>query len=118
MSPLLEGDHPCWLVFDNIQDALGQQGLINLLALALQRLPNRCNLAMLSRSDPPPHLVRFLVERRLNLVAWPRFAFTCEELRAFLLRRIERTFEAFVLLETSGVRGTTRLRFLGAPAFP
>jgi hypothetical protein len=73
---------------------------------------------MPSRGDPPPRLDRFLVDRRLNLVAWPGLAFTCEELRTFLLRRIERTFETFVFLETSGVWETIGLRFLVAPAFP
>lgn len=68
-----------WLVFDNVQDAPSPSLLPQLLAAAVQQLPQTCRLAIVSRDEPLPALARFLANRVMTPIGWDDLAFTVEE---------------------------------------
>ncbi len=73
-----------WLVFDNFQDAPAGSPLPRILHAAIKQLPEHITVAILSRSDPPPNMARFLANRTMKHIGWNQLAFTGEEFISFL----------------------------------
>ena len=73
-----------WLVFDNFQDAPAGSPLPRILHTAIQQLPEHLTVSILSRSDPPPLMARFLANRTLKHIGWNQMAFTNHEFMSFL----------------------------------
>ena len=72
------------MVFDNFQDAPDESALSQLLAVAVKQAPAYINIAIISRSDPPPIMARFIANRTMKLIDWSQLAFTPDEFAAFL----------------------------------
>ncbi len=73
-----------WVIFDNFQDAPDESVLPQLLAVAVKQVPPHITIAIISRSDPPPIMARFIANRTMKLIDWSRLAFTPDEFTAFL----------------------------------
>ena len=73
-----------WLVFDNFQDAPEGSPLPRILHAAIKQLPPHITVAVLSRSDPPPNMARFIANRTLKHIGWNQLAFTADEFTSFL----------------------------------
>lgn len=73
-----------WVIFDNFQDAPQDSILSELLAAAVKQLPAHIRIAIISRSDPPPNMTRFIANRIIHHIGWNQLAFTSDEFAAFL----------------------------------
>lgn len=73
-----------WLVFDNFQDAPEGSPLPRILHAAIRQLPDHIKIAILSRSEPPPNMARFLANRTLRYIGWNQLSFTAEEFASYL----------------------------------
>jgi DNA-binding SARP family transcriptional activator len=73
-----------WVIFDNFQDAPQDSILSQLLAAAVKQLPPHIRIAIISRSDPPANMTRFIANRIMHHIGWNQLAFTFEEFAAYL----------------------------------
>lgn len=73
-----------WVIFDNFQDAPQESILSQLLAAAVKQLPPHIRIAIISRSDPPANMARFIANRIMHPIGWNQLAFTFEEFAAYL----------------------------------
>ena len=73
-----------WIVFDNFQDAPDGSILAQILTVAIQQAPPHVTLAVLSRSTPPPVMVRLFANRAAQPITGNQLAFTPGEFAAFL----------------------------------
>lgn len=74
-----------WVVVDNFQDAPANSPLDKILALAVCQVPSHVTLIIISRTNPPPAMTRFLANRTMTLLHWEQLAFTPKELQGFLI---------------------------------
>ena len=72
------------IVFDNYQDVPDGFGFHEMMANALESVPGGRQVIIISRSEPPPQLSRFLANNRLHLLTWDDVRFTLPESREFL----------------------------------
>lgn len=72
------------VVFDNYQDVPDGFGFHEMMANALESIPGGRQVIIISRSEPPPQLSRFLANNRLHLLSWDDVRFTLPESREFL----------------------------------
>ena len=72
------------VVFDNYQDVPDGSGFHEMMANALESIPGGRQVIIISRSEPPPQLSRFLANNRLHLLTWDDVRFTLPESREFL----------------------------------
>ena len=70
---------PAILVLDNYQDAPPDSGFHEMVAHALDTVPEGINLVILSRNLPPQQLAKFQANNRLQLISWDDIRFTWEE---------------------------------------
>jgi DNA-binding SARP family transcriptional activator len=73
-----------WVIFDNFQDAPQDSILSQLLAVAVKQLPPHIRIVIISRSDPPANMTRFIANRIMHPIGWNQLAFTFEEFVAYL----------------------------------
>lgn len=73
-----------WVIFDNCQDAPDESALSHLLVGAVKQLPPHIKIAIISRSEPPPVMARFMANRTMKSIGWNQLAFTPDEFAAFL----------------------------------
>lgn len=77
--------HPdSWLIFDNFQDAPEKSSLPQILASAMKQLPGNITIAIVSRTDPPPIMARFIANRTMKPIGWNQVTFSPMEFAAFL----------------------------------
>lgn len=65
------------VVFDNYQDVPDGFGFHEMMANALESIPGGRQVIIISRSEPPPQLSRFLANNRLHLLSWVMYALPC-----------------------------------------
>ena len=75
---------PCWIIFDNFQDAPADSLVQHILTKAIEMLPHHVTMAIISRSDPPPEMARFRANRSMSLIDWKQIAFTRDEFYDFV----------------------------------
>jgi len=73
-----------WVVFDNFQDAPQDSILSQIFAAAVKQLPPHIHIAIISRSDPPANMSRFIANRIMYPIGWNQLAFTSEEFASYL----------------------------------
>lgn len=99
-----------WLIFDNFQDAPDESTLSQLLAAAVRQLPPHVTIAFLSRSAPPPIMVRFIANQTMRPIGWNQLAFTPNEFTAFL----ESSDSRFAIGDTESLYQMTKGWIAGA----
>ncbi|MGB3221513.1 MAG: hypothetical protein WBB23_01805 [Desulforhopalus sp.] len=75
-----------WLIFDNFQDAPKKSSLLQVLASAINQLPEDIVIAILSRNDFPPVFSRFIANRTMKTIGRNQIKFSSEEFDAFLAK--------------------------------
>jgi LuxR family transcriptional regulator, maltose regulon positive regulatory protein len=80
-------ERPVWVVFDNLQEASVESGLMMVMHHAVERISYPVRIAMISRSEPPPIMARHMANQKLVTIGWPELAFNptecCEVIRLF-----------------------------------
>ena len=67
------------VVLDNYQDAPLQSGFNEMIASALEVIPEGVNVIVISRAGPPAELSRLTANFKINLLGWDDIRFTPEE---------------------------------------
>jgi len=70
---------PGILVFDNYQDVPAGAALHEILLTALSSLPEGMNAVLISRSDPPPGLIRLQANHQMEILGWKDLQLTLDE---------------------------------------
>ena len=81
---------PIALVFDNYQEAGAASGLHDLLRCALETLPPKGRVVLISRGDPPAQLARLRAAGDLVRVGWEALRLTAEETRGIARAKTRR----------------------------
>ena len=91
---------PAILVFDNYQDAPENSGLHDMMAHALDTIPEWANVIVLSRTPPSAAYSRLLANNHIALLGWEDIRFTREESQNLLdtLGSGQQTIQALDLL--------------------
>jgi ATP/maltotriose-dependent transcriptional regulator MalT/DNA-binding SARP family transcriptional activator len=72
---------PSAVVFDNYQDVPDHSGFHEMIANALDVIPDKIQVYVLSRTDPPPQLTRLQANNQVSLARWDEIRFTMDESR-------------------------------------
>ena len=78
---------PFAIVFDSYQEVAAQSGLHEVMRDALSEVPPDARVFIISRSDPPPALVRLRANRALGVVGWRELRLTRAESDAMVKQR-------------------------------
>jgi len=70
---------PGILVFDNYQDVPAGAALHEILLTGLSSLPEGMNAVLISRSDPPPGLIRLQANHLMEIIGWKDLQLTLDE---------------------------------------
>ncbi len=73
-----------WLIFDNFQDGPEESPLSQILASAINQLSGTGAIAIVSRSDPPPIVARFIANRTMKHIGWNQITFSPQEVTDFI----------------------------------
>lgn len=66
------------LVFDNFQEA-PEDSIQELVQIALEELPEKIHIFVISRVEPPPQFARFRTDTRMGMLGWDELKLTEEE---------------------------------------
>lgn len=72
------------IVLDNYQDAPLQSGFHDMIARALDVIPEGINVIVISRGEPPAQLSRLKANNNISFIGWDKIRFTIEETRGML----------------------------------
>jgi LuxR family maltose regulon positive regulatory protein len=78
---------PAVVVFDNYQDAPLQSGFHEMMAHALDTVPEGITVAVLSRTEPPAQLSRLQANNAVHRLGWEDLRFTLSESRELLKKQ-------------------------------
>lgn len=84
------------IVFDNYQDVPAASSFHNMIATALDALPDGVHIVVISRSAPPPALARLQTNGKIGLLPYSDIRFTCDESRELVQRRIPHLDDEFM----------------------
>ncbi|MBI1396519.1 MAG: hypothetical protein GC151_11115 [Betaproteobacteria bacterium] len=114
------------LVLDNCHEVPGEAAFHEVLAIALEEMPDHAMLVMTGRQMPPAALARHRAHRRIALTGWEHLRFTDEEIRSVLAARgragdgdieaLRRATDGWaagltLMIEDVGASGTGRAEF-------
>src|SRR5690349_7434059 len=75
------------LVLDNYQEVAGGSALHDLIAQAVEELPDSITLPVISRRDLPSQYARLIANERLACIGWDALQLTLDEARAIAVNR-------------------------------
>ncbi len=78
------------LVFDNYQEVPSDSPFHEVILNGLSRIPEGINVFLISRSDPPPALIRLRASNQMNLLGWDELRLTVDESGSILRLRSKR----------------------------
>jgi DNA-binding SARP family transcriptional activator len=81
---------PSILVFDNYQEAPTESPFHEVISNALLSIPKGINVMFISRSDPPPVLIRLRANNLMNVLGWGELRLTLDESGSILRLRSKR----------------------------
>ena len=81
---------PSILVFDNYQEAPTESPFHEVISNALISIPQGINVMFISRSDPPPVLIRLRANNLMNVLGWDELRLTLDESGSILRLRSKR----------------------------
>lgn len=81
---------PSILVFDNYQEAPTESPFHEVISNALLSIPKGINVMFISRSDPPPVLIRLRANNLMNVLGWDELRLTLDESGSILRLRSKR----------------------------
>ncbi|HYB21411.1 MAG TPA: BTAD domain-containing putative transcriptional regulator [Thermodesulfobacteriota bacterium] len=70
---------PGVIVLDNYHNVAGEPSIQEIIVQALSAIPEGLNFIFISRSDPPPALLRLQADQRMETLGWDKLRFTLEE---------------------------------------
>lgn len=70
---------PGVVVFDNYQEVPGESSFHEVILNGLSNIPDGINIILISRSDPPPILIRFRANHLMEVLGWNELRLTGEE---------------------------------------
>lgn len=73
-----------WLIFDNFQDVPEKSSLPQILASAIKQLSGTVAIAIVSRTDPPPTMARFIANRTMKPIGGNQLTFSPKEFATFV----------------------------------
>lgn len=90
---------PATIVFDNFQDVPPDSRFHELMAQALDIVPEGIKIIIISRMDPPAGLIRLRANKRMHLIEWEDIRFTPEEAEEFISSHAKKELPREVMLE-------------------
>jgi len=81
----LDGDFV--IAFDGYHELLPQSPLHDVMLAAISVVPSECSVVLISRSDPPPSMVRLRANRQMEVVGWRELQLTQDESSAIVAGR-------------------------------
>jgi LuxR family transcriptional regulator, maltose regulon positive regulatory protein len=90
---------PFIMVFDNYQRIPAASGLHEIISGGLSVIPEKVNVIVMSRGDPPPKLARFCAGNSMSFLVWDDLRFTLSEYKKIISSRNQKGFNDSVLRE-------------------
>ncbi|MCX5914108.1 MAG: BTAD domain-containing putative transcriptional regulator [Deltaproteobacteria bacterium] len=75
---------PSVMIFDNYQEVPADSSFHGAILQALSRIPDRLNVILISRGDPPPSFARLHANQQMEILGWNDLRLTLEECRGFI----------------------------------
>jgi LuxR family maltose regulon positive regulatory protein len=75
---------PSVMIFDNYQEVPGDSSLHGAILQALSRIPERLNVILISRGDPPPSFARLHANQQMEILGWNDLRLTLQEFRGIV----------------------------------
>ena len=94
----------CIVVFDNYHLVANDSQLHKLLAIAMECLPEKIRMIVVSRFGPDASFSRLIANNQINVIGWEEIKFTREETEAFIhtIRKHIQFENSFVYEKTEG----------------
>ena len=70
---------PSALIFDNYQEVPPNSSLHEIILNGLSRIPEGINVILISRSEPPPSLIRLRANHQMQILGWDELRLTLAE---------------------------------------
>jgi len=81
---------PSVLVFDNYHEVTANSPVHEILLNGLSRIPKSTNVILISRSEPPPALIRLRANHLMGVLGWDELRLTLEESAGMIRLRLKR----------------------------
>ena len=88
---------PFVIVFDNYQRVPVTSGFHEVISEGLSIIPEKINVIIISRGDPPPKLARFCAGNSMSFLVWDDLRFTLSEYKNVIRSRKQKGFTDTVL---------------------
>jgi len=89
--PLKKGDKGGFIiVFDNYHEVPADSPFHEVILNGLSRIPEGINIILISRSEPPPELIRLRANNLMNVLGWDELRLTLEESTGIIRLRSKR----------------------------